>query len=84
MVAACVEPLPLYRPRDPQASDLWRLAEIVPAGARYGFDLIAHVGVETYLQGRSLQEVREELARRRPAVDIPLSSLWDQQQRFLF
>ena len=27
MVAACVEPLPLYRPRDPDASDLWRLLE---------------------------------------------------------
>ncbi len=27
MVAACVEPLPLYRPRDPQASDLWQLLE---------------------------------------------------------
>jgi hypothetical protein len=25
MAAACVEALPLYRPRDPQASDLWRL-----------------------------------------------------------
>jgi hypothetical protein len=25
MTAACVEPLPLYRPRDPQASDLWQL-----------------------------------------------------------
>jgi hypothetical protein len=24
-----------------------QLAEIVPSGARYGFDLIAHVGVET-------------------------------------
>jgi hypothetical protein len=24
MTAACVESLPLYRPRDPQASDLWR------------------------------------------------------------
>jgi len=21
----CFQPLPLYRPRDPQASDLWRL-----------------------------------------------------------
>ena len=61
-----------------------QLAEIVPAGARYGFDLIAHVGVETYLHGRSLQDLREELARRRPAVDIPLSTLWDQQQKFLF
>ena len=27
MTAACVEPLPLYRPRDPQASDLWRLLD---------------------------------------------------------
>jgi hypothetical protein len=27
MVAACVEPLPLCRPRDPQASDLWRLLD---------------------------------------------------------
>ena len=61
-----------------------QLAEIVPSGARYGFDLIAHVGVETYLHGRSLQDLREELAHRRPAIDIPLSSLWDQQQKFLF
>ena len=27
MTAACVDPLPLYRPRDPQASDLWRLLD---------------------------------------------------------
>jgi len=27
MTPACVEPLPLYRPRDPQASDLWRLLD---------------------------------------------------------
>ena len=27
MAAASVEPLPLYRPRDPQASDLWRLLD---------------------------------------------------------
>lgn len=27
MVLACREPLPLYRPRDPQASDLWRLID---------------------------------------------------------
>ena len=27
MPPACVEPLPLYRPRDPQASDLWRLLD---------------------------------------------------------
>jgi hypothetical protein len=27
MTAACVEPLPLYRPRDPQTSDLWPLLD---------------------------------------------------------
>ena len=27
MAVACVEPLTLYRPRDPQASDLWRLLD---------------------------------------------------------
>jgi hypothetical protein len=61
-----------------------QLAEIVPSGARYGFDVIAHVGVETYLHGRGLQELREELAHRQPAIKLPLSTLWDQQQKFLF
>lgn len=60
------------------------LAEIVPSGARYGFDVIAHVGVQTYLRGRSLQDLREELAHRQPALKLPLSTLWDQQQKFLF
>ena len=27
MTPACVEPLPLYRPRNPQASELWRLLD---------------------------------------------------------
>ena len=27
MALACRLPLPLYRPRDPQASDLWRLID---------------------------------------------------------
>ena len=61
-----------------------QLAGIVAAGARYAFDVIAHVGVETYLRGRSLQDIREELADRRPAIGVPLSTLWDQQQKFLF
>ena len=61
-----------------------RLAEVVPPGARYAFDLIAHVGVETYLRCRRLQDLQEELAHRQPALDLPLSTLWDQQQKFLF
>ena len=27
MALACLKPLPLYRPRDPRASDLWRLMD---------------------------------------------------------
>ncbi len=60
------------------------LAAVAPPGARHAFDLIAHVGVQTYLHGRRLADLREELASRQPALDVPLSTLWDQQQRFLF
>jgi hypothetical protein len=61
-----------------------QLAEVVAPGARYGFDLIAEVGVETYVRGRSLQDLQETLASQQPALHIPLSTLWDQQQKFLF
>ena len=71
-------------PGGPVSHHSRQLATVVGPGARYGFDLLAHVGVETYVRGRSLQEVREELAERRPALQIPLSTLWDQQQKFLF
>jgi hypothetical protein len=60
------------------------LADTVASGGRYAFDLISHVGVESYLRGRSLQDIRQELIDRRPPLDIPISSLWDQQQKFLF
>jgi hypothetical protein len=68
----------------PAPSRSAQLASIVASGATYAFDVIAHVGVETYLRGRSLQDIQEELADRRPAIDMPLSTLWDQQQKFLF
>ena len=61
-----------------------QLAALVPPSARYGFDLIAHVGIESYLRGHSLQEIRRELADHPSSIDIPPSSLWDQQQKFLF
>jgi hypothetical protein len=60
------------------------LAAVVPPGARHAFDLIAHVGVQTYLHGRRLEDLRAELAGRQPALDMSLSTLWDQQHRFLF
>jgi hypothetical protein len=68
----------------PASSRSRQLAEVVATGARYAFDLIAHVGVATYLQGHSLQDVQEELADRQPAIQVPFSTLWDQQQKFLF
>ena len=61
-----------------------QLAGLVPPSARYGFDLIAHVGIESYLRGHSLKEIRRDLADRSSSIDIPASSLWDQQQKFLF
>lgn len=56
------------------------LADLVPPGGSYGYDLICHVGVETFLKGRLLQDVAWELA----ALEIPLSSFFDLQHKFLF
>jgi hypothetical protein len=60
------------------------LADLVPRGGRYAFDLIAHVGVESYVHGRSLEDIGHDLAGRVPSIHISPSSLWDQQQKFLF
>jgi hypothetical protein len=65
---------------DQSASPLSALQTLVPAGGRYGYDLIAHVGWETFVKGRTLQDVAEGL---RPST-IPFSSLHDVQQKFLF
>jgi hypothetical protein len=54
------------------------LAHFVPKGGTYGYDLMAHVGCETFLQGRQLQSVAQEFPR------IPFSSLYDAQHKFLF
>ncbi len=60
------------------------LADTVAHGGRYAFDLISYVGVESYIRGRSLKDIRRELIEHTPTLAIPMSSLWDQQQRFLF
>jgi hypothetical protein len=54
------------------------LARFVSNGETYGHDLIAHVGRETFLGGRKLQSVAREFPQ------IPLSSLYDLQHKFLF
>jgi hypothetical protein len=61
-----------------------QLAGLIAKGSRYAFDLIAHVGVESFLRGRSLQDIGQELACHHRTKSIPSSSLWDQQQKFLF
>jgi hypothetical protein len=60
------------------------LANLVPQGSCHAFDLIAYIGLETYLHGRSLEDVQQALVERQPSIAMPLSTLWDQQQRFLF
>jgi hypothetical protein len=56
------------------------LANLVPKGGKYGYDLIAHVGLQTFLQGRELQDVAREL---RPLA-VPFSSLHDLLMKFLY
>jgi hypothetical protein len=64
--------------RQPQHSP--RLAALVPKGGKYGYDLIAQVGTQTFLEGRGLQSVAAEL---RP-LGIPFSSLHDMALKFLY
>jgi hypothetical protein len=61
-----------------------RLAGLVPRGANYAFDVMTDVGLESWLRGRRLADIQQALANRQPALSIPLSSLYDQQQKFLF
>jgi hypothetical protein len=57
-----------------------RLAALVPKGGKYGYDLIAHVGIQTFLHGRGLQAVAAELQ----SLAIPLSSMQDLLMKFLY
>jgi hypothetical protein len=56
------------------------LAGLVPKGGKYGYDLITHVGIQTFLQGRQLQDVAAELC----PLTVPLSSLHDLLMKFLY
>jgi len=62
-----------------------QLQVLVPKGHRYCYDLIAHVGMETFVKGRQLQLVHQELREdKRRHFHIPFSSLYDVQYKFLF
>jgi len=68
----------------PAAQTLSPLARLVPKGGHYAFDLIAHVGVQTFLAAQTLAQVQTALRERTPSLDLPLSSLYELGQRFLF
>src|SRR5205807_5358778 len=53
-------------------------------GMRYDYELIAHVGLRNFLAGCGPGPLRQELAGRAPAVEIPMSSLYDLRGKFLF
>ena len=60
------------------------LARLVAPGCRYGYDLVAHVGLESFLFGRRLQGIHENLRAEGLSIDIPTSSLDELRRRFLF
>jgi hypothetical protein len=81
----CFQAREIVRQQDgQQVHHSTQLASLVPPGARYGFDLIAHVAVESFLRGHSLQDIHMDLASRPNPLKIPLSTLWDLQRKFLF
>jgi len=61
-----------------------RLMSIVPSGARYAYDLIDFVGRQSYLEGRKLKSIQEEIINQHGLPYIPFSSLYDLQRKFLF
>jgi len=60
------------------------LSIIVPKGANYGYDIISAVGLGSFLEGRKLSAIQQELASQIPHFNIPYSSLYDQQKKFLY
>jgi len=60
------------------------LAALVAPGCQYGYDLVAHVGLESFLFGRRLEEIQQDLQAGGLSIRIPRSSLDELRRRFLF
>ena len=58
------------------------LRRLVPPRCRYGYDLIAFCGLEFYLNGRQVKEIKEHI-KKRSGVDIPASTLQVLSYKFL-
>ena len=75
----CFRAVEVHRTRTPAGPPTSSpLARWVPKGGSYGYDVIVHVGCETFLRGRSLDSVAHEFPQ------IPFTSLYDLQHKFLF
>lgn len=61
-----------------------RLAGLAPPKCKYGYDLIAEVGLSSFLHGQRIADIQRELANRSPAVWIPTSTLDELRRRFLY
>ena len=60
------------------------LAHLVPRRSEYAFDVIAQVGVQTFLEGQTLAQTQHTLRTQSPSLEIPLSTLQDLKMKFLF
>jgi hypothetical protein len=60
------------------------LAQLVAPGCQYGYDVVAHVGLESFLFGRRAEEIAENLKRDSPSISIPSSTHDELRRRFLF
>jgi hypothetical protein len=70
--------------KESQSYKVPSLTIIVPSSARYSFDIITEVGIKSYLEGHKLGDIQEQLRERNSKLNIPLSSLYDQQRKFLY
>jgi hypothetical protein len=58
------------------------LAQLVPPGQRYGYDLIVHVGLARCLRNKQREEIRDEL-RVQPGIKLSAGTVTNLCDRFL-
>ena len=73
-------------PHEPGARAVFRseaLRELVAPQDTYAFDLMVHVGLQTLLECRRLEDVAAELAQRPNVPALSEQTLWRLQEKFL-
>jgi len=56
----------------------------VPQGGQYAFDLLTYVGIQSWVADQTLGDLQAALREHTPALEVPLSSLYEMRRRFLF